>query len=91
MKNSIIRDLKFPFGNRLLDVISDTQMKAAINNVLTLAKERIWLATGKPTGEDLLDDPEFSDEIDSYMLPTCERSVKLVEHLMDVVNEETES
>lgn len=90
MKNSILQDLKFPFGNRLLDEVSDPQLRAAMNNVLVLARERIWLAEGKPACDDLLNDPGFSDEIDSYMLPTCERSVKLMERFVEVVDEETQ-
>lgn len=92
MKQQFLRDLKYPFGNKLLDILGDPTAIKAINNVLKLAQERVWIARGKPEGlvKNSLMDPEFSDEISEYMLPTCERSIKLVQQLLDQIIDESQ-
>lgn len=92
MTNSILKELKYPFGNRLLKHVDDPMVMKAINNVLKLAKERVWLAKRQEnlSPGDLLQNPDYSEDINEYMLPTCERSLKIVEELIDLMVDETQ-
>lgn len=82
----LIRDLKYPFGNRLLELFQDEYHYRALRNVLTLAKERVWLAQGQPIIDS--DQEMYSEELDD--ITTSQASVKRVEHLLELLDEETQ-
>lgn len=84
LTKQICNDLKYPFGNQLLDIFRDENQLKALNNVLILAKERIWLAQDKP----MIDDTqhEYSEDIDD--LNTCHASVARVERMLEQLHEQ---
>jgi hypothetical protein len=75
---SIKNDLKYPFGNPVVDMFSE-RMLTALSNTLNLAKERIWLAEGKPIA---LENSDFDEFIDLNLIPHAKTSISEVDDLL---------
>jgi hypothetical protein len=73
-KMSLKDDLMYPFGNPLIESISNED-RVALHNVLSLARERIWLAKGRPM--------EITHNFDEVLLGD---DLKNAELSVDVVN-----
>ena len=73
---SLKNDIMYPFGDTLNDTFNERNI-IALNNVLNLAKERVWMAEGRPGGEG-----EFSDFVDPLDLDYAKRSVDAIEKLL---------
>ena len=77
------KDLMYPFGDPLADTFTDVNL-IALNNVINLAKERMWLARGG--ANDLNHDPdEYSITIDDYDKEMADRSISRVESLLQQI------
>lgn len=75
---SIKDDLMYPFGNPLMETFTDTRL-TALNNILNLAKERIWIADGRPVG---IQYSQFDDLLSSDEIDTSRESVEIIEQLL---------
>ena len=78
---SLKNDLKYPFGNPIDDMF-DKRTKIALRNVLNLAKERVWLAQGRPGGLT----NEFSDMLDDQDIDNAAMSVSIIDNLITYVD-----
>ena len=77
---SLKNDLKYPFGDPINDMF-DKRTKIALRNVLKLAKERVWLAQGRPGGLT----SEFSDMLDDQDIDNATLSMNIIDSLIDNV------
>ena len=85
---SLLQDLKYPFGNPL-DRISHLD-QIALRNVLNLAKERVWMAHGRPIPtKDDLGYPVYSDDLGGMELLAAETSIEHVDKVIRYIQEET--
>lgn len=85
---SLLQDLKYPFGNPL-DRISHLD-QIALRNVLNLAKERVWMANGRPIPEkNDFGDPVYSDELGGMELLAAETSIEHVDKVIRYIQDET--
>jgi len=75
---SLKNDLMYPFGDPLADTFNETNL-VALRNVLNLAKERVWIADGRPAG---ITNNEYSDFMDPVDLDHAKRSVELIDNLL---------
>lgn len=75
---SIKNDLMYPFGDPLADTFTEQNL-VALNNVLNLAKERLWIADGRPGG---LQFSDFDDLLSENDLATAKHSTEIVEQLI---------
>lgn len=80
---SLKNDIKYPFGDPLDDIFTNKQM-IAISNVLSLAKERIWLAEDKPITTNSFN---YGTEMDSEEIRVSKLSVEIVEDVVNQINE----
>ena len=80
---SLKNDIKYPFGDPLDDIFTNKQM-IAIGNVLSLAKERIWLAEDKPITSSSFN---YTTEMDPEEIRVSKLSVDIVEDVVDKINE----
>ena len=78
---SLKNDLKYPFGDPVDDMF-DKRTKTALRNVLSLAKERVWLAQGRPGGFT----SEFSDILDDQDIDNATLSVSIIDNLIENVD-----
>ena len=75
---SIRHDLMYPFGDPLTDTFTDARM-TALNNILNLAKERVWIADGRPGG---IQYSEFDDMLTQHDIDTSQESIEIVDQLL---------
>ena len=75
---SIKNDLMYPFGDPLTDTFTEQNL-VALSNVLNLAKERLWMADGRPGG---LEFSDYSDMLDEQDIQVAKRSTEIVEQLI---------
>ena len=75
---SLKNDLKYPFGNPL-DTMFNERLLVALTNTLNLAKERVWLAEGRPAG---LQNADYSDFLDQADIPHAKNSFDVVEKML---------
>lgn len=80
---SIKDDLMYPFGNPLMETFTDTRL-TALNNILTLAKERLWIAEGRPVG---IQYNQFDDLLSLDDIETSRESVEIIEQLLTHIND----
>lgn len=80
---SLKNDIKYPFGDPLDDIFTNKQM-IAIGNVLSLAKERIWLAEDKPVTTNSFN---YDTEMDPEEIRVSKLSVEIVEDVVNQINE----
>lgn len=80
---SLKNDIKYPFGDPLDDIFTNKQM-IAISNVLSLAKERIWLAEDKPITTNSFN---YDTEMDPEEIRVSKLSVEIVEDVVNQINE----
>lgn len=85
---SLLQDLKYPFGNPL-DKISHLD-QIALRNVLNLAKERVWMAHGRPVPEENeFGYPVYSDDLAGMELLAAETSIEHVDKVIRYIQDET--
>ena len=56
-----MNDLKYPFGNEYQQRLHEDSTRIAINNLLQIAEDRLWISTGRPNDGDLHFDDIFTD------------------------------
>lgn len=78
---SLKNDIMYPFGDPIVEIF-DRRTMVALNNVLNLAKERIWLADDRPGGLT----SEFSDLLDYEDITNATGSVEIVTTLIKQIN-----
>lgn len=76
---NLSNDLKYPFGNPDLDKMRSVENLTALKNVLCLARERIWLADGRPASTESFDYGDFMGEDD---LRNAKRSADLIDRML---------
>ena len=81
---SLLEDLKYPFGNPMDQISHFDQI--AMRNVLNLAKERVWMANGRPISEE--NDagyPIYTDDLAGSELIAAETSIQYVERVLKYI------
>jgi hypothetical protein len=78
---SLKDNLIYPFGNPLVEEISNED-RTALHNVLSLARERVWMAQGRPLDVTY----NFDDELIGNDLKTAEISVEVVDRLAGLLD-----
>ena len=78
---SLKNDLKYPFGDPVDDMF-DKRTKIALRNVLKLARERVWLAQGRPGGFT----SEFSDLLDDQDIDNATVCMNIIDDLITSVD-----
>lgn len=77
---NLVNDLMYPFGNPELDKLKTRYKLIALNNVLKLARERVWLAEGKPVdnGSFMFDEEMLESDVEN-----AKRSLEKVQDMLD--------
>lgn len=75
---SLKNDLKYPFGNPVEEMFNE-RLLVALCNTLKLAKERVWIAEGRPIG---LENADYSDFLDPTDVPNAKVGFGDVESLI---------
>ena len=79
--NDLKEDLKYPFGNPHKDNVPTARELKAINNLIQIARERIWLGTknpGKPVWHE-----EFVEDLSDETVRIVEDSIAALEEVLD--------
>ena len=83
---NITQDIKNMFSGDNNSISVNKSERVALKNVLSLAKERIWIANGRP----LDDDDTFSDDLFGDELKHAEKSVNAIDELLERENHATQ-
>ena len=75
--NTIWQDLKYPFG-RPEDLAFDERQLSALKNIITIARERLWLWKTKGTNEL---HRSCDENLTDSQVSTVEESIKVCERL----------
>ena len=75
---SLKNDLKYPFGNPV-DEMFNERLLVALSNTLMLARERVWIAEGRPIG---LENADYSDHLDPADVPKAKTGFDDIESLI---------
>lgn len=81
---SLVNDIMYPFGNPELDKLKTRYKLIALNNVLKLARERVWLAEGKPIDNDSF---MFDEEMLESDVANAKRSLEMVQSILDYLRD----
>ena len=81
---NLVNDLMYPFGNPELDKLKTRYKLIALNNVLKLARERVWLAEGKPVDNGSF---MFDEEMLESHVANAKRSLEMVQSILDYLRD----
>lgn len=81
---SLVNDIMYPFGNPELDKLKTRYKLIALNNVLKLARERVWLAEGKPIDNDSF---MFDEDMLESDVANAKRSLEMVQSMLDYLRD----
>lgn len=83
---SLKNDLMYPFGNQYKDELDDPVVRSALKNLIVVARDRLWISSGRPDDLDQhMDDLMTDDEVNNVT-----RSVERVEKLLEFIKSKDE-